>query len=211
MYNSKEPTNSELPSTAKLVKSTVLAAVIAVVLLLTVVLPAEYGIDPTGAGSVLGLKKMGEIKASLEAEIIADESRVAKPATNDQKLVNDSQKSSDSSATQHSSKGIKKESMKVVLAPNQGAEIKAIMKKGDKLEYTWNSDGGKTNFDVHGDSKQLKIRYHPYEKGSLKNKTGSITAAFDGSHGWFWRNRTGKRLTVSLEVSGEFEELKRVQ
>ena len=58
------PSNTELPSTCKLIKSTIIAIGIATIILVTTVLPAEYGIDPTGAGELLGLKKMGEIKES---------------------------------------------------------------------------------------------------------------------------------------------------
>lgn len=72
MYNSNMPTNNELPSTAKLIKSTVIAIVVALVLLVTVVMPSEYGVDPTGAGRVLGLVEMGEIKSSLQVEADAD-------------------------------------------------------------------------------------------------------------------------------------------
>ena len=56
------------PSSRTLLRSTFLAATVAAVLLATVVLPAEYGVDPTGVGRVLGLTKMGEIKASLARE-----------------------------------------------------------------------------------------------------------------------------------------------
>lgn len=72
MYNSNTPTNNELPSTAKLIKSTIIAAVVALVLLVTVVMPSEYGVDPTGSGRMLGLVEMGEIKSSLNAEAEAD-------------------------------------------------------------------------------------------------------------------------------------------
>ena len=64
--------NCELPSTAQLVRSTALAAASAVVLLLTVVLPAEYGVDPTGIGRLLGLTEMGEIKTRLAREAAED-------------------------------------------------------------------------------------------------------------------------------------------
>ena len=50
MFNAEIPSRAELPSTAKLVKSTVIAAAAAAVILVTVVLPAEYAIDPTGIG-----------------------------------------------------------------------------------------------------------------------------------------------------------------
>ncbi len=72
MYNTDIPTRAELPSTAKLLRSTLLAAIIASILLVTVVLPAEYAIDPTGAGRVLGLTQMGEIKTQLAEEAEQD-------------------------------------------------------------------------------------------------------------------------------------------
>ena len=83
----------------------------------------------------------------------------------------------------------KQEKMEFTLKPDQAVELKATMKKGDIVEYTWMTNQGKANFDVHGDSEALKINYHNYEKGSLKEKKGIIEAAFDGNHGWFWRNK----------------------
>ena len=68
MYNTEIPKDIELPSSKKLIKSTAIAAVSAVVVLVTCVMPAEYAIDPTGMGKVLGLTKMGEIKQSLAEE-----------------------------------------------------------------------------------------------------------------------------------------------
>ncbi len=49
-----------------------LALAAAGTLLVCVVLPAEYGIDPTGVGRVLGLTQMGEIKTRLAKEAAAD-------------------------------------------------------------------------------------------------------------------------------------------
>ncbi|WP_348827820.1 hypothetical protein [Halomonas sp. RT37] len=72
MYNTDLPTRAELPSTGKLLRSTVLAAVVASALLITVVLPAEYAIDPTGVGRLLGLTEMGEIKRQLAEEAELD-------------------------------------------------------------------------------------------------------------------------------------------
>ena len=62
MYNSEIPSRADLPSNKQLVRSTLIALVAAVAVLITVVLPAEYAIDPTGAGRLLGLTEMGEIK-----------------------------------------------------------------------------------------------------------------------------------------------------
>ena len=45
MYNSDTPLQAELPSSKQLIKSTILAIIAAIVLLFTVVLPAEYGLS----------------------------------------------------------------------------------------------------------------------------------------------------------------------
>lgn len=217
MYNSNIPTDRELPSTEKLVKSTIIAAVTALVLFVTIVMPAEYGKDPTGVGSLLGLTRMGEIKMSLAAEADAEEQAaamaVSEPATAlipvSETVV--AQPEPAPIVVEPSSPSIRTDEMKVTLAPDEGTEIKVTMPKGKKVDYSWSSDGGKANFDVHGDSKALNIDYHGYEKGSEQTKEGSIVAAFDGNHGWFWRNRTSETITVTLKTSGEYTDIKEMK
>ena len=72
MFQAPAPPPDTLPSPRQLLRSTVVALVVAGVLLVTVVLPAEYGVDPTGIGQVIGLKRMGEIKVALALEAEAD-------------------------------------------------------------------------------------------------------------------------------------------
>jgi len=211
MHNSNIPENMELPSTKSLIKSTIIAAVSAGVLLVTVVMPAEYGIDPTGIGKALGLQKMGKIKISLAAEVAAEEAQkqvdvAAKVEENKVKIVAKSDKTEvieKNSVLNHE--------MQVTLTPNEGTEIKAAMLKGAKINYVWWTDGGKANYDIHGDSKTLNIDYHNYEKGSTQRAEGTLKAAFDGSHGWFWRNRTGKTITVTLQTRGEYTAIKEMK
>jgi hypothetical protein len=203
MYNSNIPKDTEVPSTAKLIKSTILAAVTAGVLLVTVVMPAEYGLDPTGVGNAIGLKRMGEIKVSLaeeaEEDAVMDKQEVAfveaetPPEPVQETAVVETQN----------------HEMSVTLAPDEGTEIKVAMKKGAKVDYVWETNGGKANFDVHGDSKELKINYHNYSKGSDVKSEGTLVADFDGSHGWFWRNRTKEPLTITIKTNGEYSSIKR--
>ncbi len=200
MHNSNIPSSRELPSSSKLIKSTIIAAITASVLLVAVVLPAEYGIDPSGIGNALGLKRMGEIKVSLAEEAAAEEQN----ESSDQVTVAEPVKMP-VSATARS------DTMQVTLAPEQGTEIKVTMAKGNSVNYQWSTDGGKANFDAHGDSRKLKINYHSYEKGSEVEKQGTLVAAFDGSHGWFWRNRTSKTMTVTLTTRGEYKEIKHMK
>ena len=72
MYNTPFPDRADLPSSGRLIRSTIVAGVSAVAVLITIVLPSEYGIDPTRVGSMLGLTPMGEIKMQLAAEARAD-------------------------------------------------------------------------------------------------------------------------------------------
>ncbi|MDZ4370945.1 MAG: transmembrane anchor protein, partial [Phenylobacterium sp.] len=72
----------------------------------------------------------------------------------------------------------------------------------------WSSSGGKVNFDTHAD--RPGVNYHGYGKGSSQREAGDLVAAFTGSHGWFWRNRTGETVTITLETSGAYSEVKRV-
>lgn len=213
MYNTNIPTDRELPSTGKLVKSTVLAAIAAVTLLVTVVMPAEYGIDPTGVGNAIGLKKMGEIKMSLAKEAAAEEqaaqiASAEKPVT--QEIAAPVVETMTEAAPVETA-DIRSDEIKVTLAPDEGTEIKVTMEKGKKVNYSWSTNGGPANFDVHADSKALKIDYHGYEKGAAKTKEGVIEAAFDGKHGWFWRNRTSETITVTLKTSGEYTEIKEMK
>ena len=109
MYNTDLPTRAELPSTGKLLRSTLLAAVIAIALLVTVVLPAEYAIDPTGAGRLLGLTEMGEIKAQLAEEAELDQANdeaaamQASQPTAPQESASDNQPTAANTAAQQAS------------------------------------------------------------------------------------------------------------
>lgn len=212
--NTNIPTERELPSTAKLIKSTAIAAATAAVLLVTVVMPAEYGIDPTGIGNIIGLKKMGEIRVSLAKEE-SEQQAGAKPAP-PESLAPDNNAASikqveatavAAPAPTQLAAGTLSHETQVTLAPNEGKEVKLDMSKGNKVQYTWTSSGGKVNYDVHADSKKLKIDYHKYSKGAEQTKTGELVAAFDGSHGWFWRNRTASPVTITLKTKGEYTEI----
>lgn len=77
MYNVSKPTLDDLPSSKQLLRSTLIALVAAIAILVGIVLPSEYAIDPTGIGRVLGLTEMGEIKTQLAEEAAADAAKDA--------------------------------------------------------------------------------------------------------------------------------------
>ncbi len=214
MFNSDIPTQAGLPTTRKLVRSTLLALLSAGVILVTVVLPAEYAIDPTGIGRMLGLTEMGEIKTQLEQEAEADRLRdpaLAPPAAPDKRsslfggmfagwFIGTAQAQSKDAAW--------KDEISVTLKPGQGAEVKLTMLKGAKAEFSWAVAGGAVNYDLHGDGGGQNISYQKDRR--VEKHSGTLEAAFDGSHGWFWRNRGRKDVTVTLKVRGAYSEVKRL-
>ncbi len=102
--------------------------------------------------------------------------------------------------------------MQITLAPDEGAEVKMEMKKGAKTSFEWTAQGGVVNFDVHGDPYNApKNFFHGYKKGrQVESDQGVLEAAFDGKHGWFWRNRDKKPVTIKLLTNGDYLSIKRV-
>src|SRR5215212_8654148 len=61
----------QLPSVRKLVGGSIVAFVVAIVVLVIVVLPAEYGVDPTGIGKRLGLRGLSSKQPGMGVAIPA--------------------------------------------------------------------------------------------------------------------------------------------
>jgi len=200
MYNSDTPLRAELPSSKQLVRSTILAAISALVLLVAVVLPAEYGIDPTGIGRVLRMTEMGNIKQQLAAEAAADAAQPAAKAA-----VAEASKAPAQAAAP---KIDWRDQMAVTLTPGEGTEIKLKMVLGAKTQYSWVVEGGEVNFDTHGDGPGKSISY---EKGrGVSSDEGVLEAAFTGNHGWYWRNRGKSNVKVILRTRGEYTDIKKM-
>lgn len=215
MYNTDLPERAELPSAAQLLKSTVIAAVMAALILFTAVLPAEYGIDPTGVGRLLGLTPMGHIKQGLAKEAAAEAAPVgatSEPAPPPATAVAPAVAAASASPTAAPATGIRTDEVSFVLNPGQAAEYKLTMKQGATARFEWTSAGGRVNYDTHGDPVNApKSFYHGYDKGrDSPGQEGQLTAAFDGSHGWFWRNRGSQAVTITLKTRGEYTAIKRV-
>ena len=86
------------------------------------------------------------------------------------------------------------------------------MRKGAKADFAWKAEGGVVNFDIHGEPHDAPNKTHSYEKGrGVASDKGVLEAAFDGNHGWFWRNRGKGDVTVTLTTSGDYTNLKRMK
>lgn len=211
MYNSDTPLQAELPSSKQLIKSTILAIIAAIVLLFTVVLPAEYGIDPTGVGKLLRLTEMGQVKQQLAEEAAADAAGLVATesvASETLGIDNMTEQTINTTSTDTSvADGQWRDEIPFTLTPGEGIEIKMKMDSGDKAKYSWVVTGGEVNFDTHGDALGKAISY---EKGrGVASDEGVLEAAFTGNHGWFWRNRGQSDVQVVLRTSGEYSSIKK--
>ena len=172
-------------SKPKLLKATLLALAVAAVLLVTVILPSEYGIDPLGTGAALGLTDLAEASGAAPAAAVA-------PA--------------DIGINNPQPRKYKVDLEELALAPGQGTELKYHMEKGTVMVYSWTSTAP-VLFEFHGepDVKPNKDYYDSYELDNKVGKdqsNGSFTAPSTGIHGWFWENKTDKIVEVRLTTAG---------
>lgn len=219
MFNSKLPTHSELPTSRQLLRSTVIAVSVAAALLVTVVMPSEYAIDPTGAGRLLGLTQMGEMKKTLAEEAAADAAVqpaaaavVQTPAPAQPTAQEQVAAAAVAEPTAAPQPALKSDQMTVTLKPGEATEIKLEMLNTATVSYEWTTNGVPVNHDTHGEPYNgPQGYYHSYSKAKqVKGDKGQFTAIFDGTHGWFWRNRSNSEVTITLKTKGEYLSVKRV-
>ena len=201
MFNSQQPSEKDLPTSTQLLKATVVAIAVAFILIVVVVLPAEYGSDPTGMGKILGLKEMGEIKMSLLDESHKESSQQNTTSSieidhTEEAMVNNT---------------INKDVVEITIEPGQAIEIKLEMKSGSLVQYEWKTIKGGLNYNLHGDGYKGSQQFISYKKGRMvPSDSGELKAEFDGYHGWFWRNREKFSVTVNLQTSGDYIQIKQM-
>lgn len=184
--------NSASASPAVLRKATAAAALGAVAILVLVVLPAEAGIDVTGAGSALGLTDM--------AAAAPDPAEPAAVATAPSLPMRDAIKRSGA---------WREDQLTIELAPHTGTELKARMEEGDSFVFEWRSEGGPVKVDMHGERPgAAEGEFTSYwEERELASAQGAFTAPYSGNHGWYWRNKGDTPVTVTVRTTGFYGEL----
>lgn len=170
MHNAPKPKPEDLPTKGQLRRSSIIAGIGVGFTGLAVYMPAELGQDPTGIGTILGLTQMGEIKQQLQADTEAD----ALLHSEDQSsLMNDIFGLFVSTA--HAQE-VWQDTITFTLEPGEFTEIKATMKEGETLFYSWTSEGGRINFDLHAHTGGENVTY---EKGCRQTEgEGSFETPF---------------------------------
>ena len=170
-------------SNKTLLKSTVIALLIAGLALVSFILPAEYNIDPTGIGAKLGLTALANPEVTVAA-------------------------SADTNAQQTGQQAAEQDAndiIEVIVPAGRGVEYKFSMEQFKKMQYQWQTDGESLFFDLHGEPEGDTTGYYEsYAIATLTEMKGSFTTPFVGVHGWYWKNTSDKAITVKLTVSGEY-------
>jgi len=225
MYNTDIPTRAELPTSAQLLRSTAIAFVAAAGILVTIVLPSEYAIDPTGVGRMLKLTEMGEIKTQLAEEAQRDRQKdstgsieqTTRPAPDQRSSLFGSALAALFVSPAHASERMvvaqvagRKDETVITLKPSEGVEYKLTMKAGARVNFSWTAEGGVVNYDMHG-TPAGGGKEKSYKQGrGVASDEGVLTAEGDGGHGWFWRNRGSMDVTITLKTNGGYAEIKRM-
>ncbi len=208
-----------VPSVRRLMMATLAAFVAAVVILVTFVLPAEYGIDPLHTGRALGLTQLASAPAeptkpaaSIAAANVKEET--AKPVL-DPVLVpspnGDAPTVRNTFIAQRDR--FQFDARDLTLAPGEGLEIKYNMRKGAGLVYSWTASAPLA-FEFHGEpdvkpaGKEGTDYYESYELEDKRGKAeshGTFMAPSTGIHGWFWENKSDAPVTLELAAAGFFD------
>lgn len=178
------------PSGARLAKATLIALVVAAIVLVTAVLPAEYGIDPLGTGRALGLDQLfaaeetAAAAAAAPATIVAAEGGPVFPQFNDYRV----------------------DTREFTLPAGQGMEFKYELDKGATMLYSWRANQY-VDFDFHTEPEgKPSSASDSFEKGEASQKRGAYTAPYNGIHGWWWENKTDRDVTITLTTAGFYDE-----
>jgi hypothetical protein len=197
-----------------LLLSVLIAAALSGVALATIVLPAEYAIDPTGIGEQLGLKKMGQASAQIKladnlsgnenigkdaAKVSSENTSKLKPLPLPNPLVHQSQPTAAQSET-----------LTIKLPAFAQTEVKAVMQSGKMMLYSWKVDRGQIYEDFHAHSpewenKSAFVRYE--DKNDSSGANGSLVAPFSGEHGWYWLNTNKFPVVITLTIQGYYDKI----
>lgn len=179
-----------VPSLHSLAVASAISLVVATVILVVAVLPAEYGIDPLGIGNTFGFAALSQTQEL--APIPPPQGDTLAPVQEGAFALYPGE--------------YKFDSREFVLGPYEYLEYKYHLAKDATMLFSWTADGDVMH-DFHGDPDGAPANAsQSYDKQPRRRADGSFTAPFSGIHGWFWENPGGETITVRLTTAGFYTE-----
>ncbi|MEO6184863.1 MAG: hypothetical protein ABIP38_04260 [Steroidobacteraceae bacterium] len=195
------------PPTARRLLATIAAALAAALIILVVaVLPAEYGIDPTGLGRKMGLTAINGPTRTLEIrDVIGGNEKIREVKVPD---AGEPIPLPNPAVIQLKKVDAETRTMKVALKGGEETEIKTLLDAAQVIVYSWKADG-EVYTDFHGHDPSMGQGFVRYEEQQTGHEGhGSLVAPFSGEHGWYWLSLEDKTLTITLTVTGYFNGIK---
>ncbi len=203
--------SEQMPTRARTLKGLGLSLLAAAVLLVTLVLPAEYGIDPTGIGKALGLTALKATAPAPAQTVVMQDVIGGNEGLTTVQLGDgrDPVPLPNPAVNQDEPQAPHTETLKIQLGVDEKTEVKAKLSKGKMILYSWSVEGGKVYVDFHGHDPSLGdkfwVRYE--EADGITGRNGSLVAPFKGEHGWYWLNVSDKPVMITLTVTGYQDKL----
>jgi hypothetical protein len=200
----------EPPSGKRLAMSAAIAAVAAAVALVAFVLPAEFGIDPTGIGRALGLDELAAPAAAGRTvqiiDVVGGNEQVVEveiPDFGEPVPLPNPAVHQDRPQPAHS------DTLEITIPAEGQTEVKLLLGTAQAALYEWSVDNGTIYSDFHGHTPDAGpnffVRYIEHQETT--GGSGSLVAPFEGEHGWFWLNYNEFPVTVTLKVSGFYDDI----
>jgi len=197
----------------KSMKAITISIIVIAILIITVVLPAKYGIDPTGAGKLFGYGKSTIPKDSL-AIVAGAETTVKKtfPLIKLEELGSEARIKRPVEANNLPPKKQfheREDSTQVSVPAGKGIEFKVTMLKHGSMKYEWTTNKGILYSDFHGEVKQVTPPgkdeyYESYTIAYSNNMAGTFLSPFEGRHGWYFRNKGSEDVIVTIRLKGQY-------
>lgn len=181
-----------LPTIPELVRATLIALVVAIGILITWILPAEYGIDPIGIGKVLGLTQLSA------------------PATTNDEVQPAKSLALEEVSVVRAETPLQSDTVSIVLPAYEGTELKGKMVAGQSFVFSWSTANGEALYtDMHGEPfGATGDEFTTYWKERAQSAgEGTFIARFDGTHGWYWQNMTDEDVVINVKVHGFYDDI----
>tara|TARA_R110000868_G_scaffold255767_2_gene512369 strand:- start:1669 stop:2292 length:624 start_codon:yes stop_codon:yes gene_type:complete len=201
--------NHQIVEKKEIIKAVLFALVLGIVILVSAVLPAEYGVDPVGTGKLFGFDKLyvpedmpdnfvtttGKTFPLIKMDKAGSGPEVKRPVEVDNPAP-------EKQFTE------REDTIEVIVPAGKGIEYKIYMLKYGKMKYEWTTDKETVYLDFHGEVKQEKevtdVYFESYTLAYSNNMVGTFYAPFEGKHGWFFRNNNNKDITITLKLKGQY-------
>lgn len=102
----------------------------------------------------------------------------------------------------------REDSINITIPARGDKEYKFYLAQGASLEYAWQTNATALFFDFHGEpAGDTSGYFKSYKKSTDSQSSGSLTASFAGTHGWYWKNNSSSPVNIVLKTKGEYQRL----